>query len=790
MSFIPTHQLKDVLSNYSDVYHLEIKSSSDDKNTFYNLNQIEKDGISKDEYKTIVDSFDTGSLNGFKIFKDEMISFLILKYENIQKGVTLTISLSTEELDRILMSFSQYKSNIYNLDGSLFYSKDENTTSYITDINKSKLDEATIDVDSENPRILSFKIDSKYNLIFTTEILKSEAYKVNDYLIGKSKVFGLVILSLSIFIALLFSRSLTQSLEKLYNFTLSISKGEFNQNVEIKSRDEIGALGDSINFMSKEIVRYMSEMKEKARLENEIETARYVQSTYFPEELIESHNHSIASFYKPASECGGDWWGFIENEDRLCIVITDATGHGVPAALLTATAHCCIENLKQVGGDDLKSPAKILEFMNSSIQCLDGKMLMTAFCCVLDKESGRAFYSNASHNPPLYRGVIYDETKKNNFKPLLGKTGPRLGHKEFGNYVDESIPLNEIERILFFTDGILESKNSENKEYGQRRFLKSLNKYGMRNNKGFIDSIVEESFLFYGDCPIDDDVTLLSVSMKNSGELKMVDLNNKEIEKKIKENISFSSDIFIRDTPINKDGSFYLSSKSDQENIEILMNNPKINHLVGANSANIVEELLLNINNYKRNMSLGEYLDEYRFHTTNVHSKEDFDKINNLLGTLDVDGYFESPIDYLKIISNELLTNAIYHSGEGDVFTERSSMQRKSTPVLTDLESVDYTLAVGHENIAICVTDFTGKLSRDIIIENLERSFREREHQSKNGGAGLGLFLAFSYANQLIVRTTPGKCTEVICIIEKNKRFKMYKERITSFHYFEEKDVV
>ncbi len=790
LSYIPSSQIKDVLSTYTDVYHLEIKYDSNKIDTFYNLNQIEGNGISKEEYKTIISSFNIDTINDFKIFEDEMASFLILKYTNPKNGTILSISLSTKELDRILTSFSQYKSSILNLDGSLFYSHENRSSTYISDINKSEIDEATIEVDITNPKILSYKIDPKYKLIFTTEILKSEAYKVNDYLIGKSKIFGFVLLSFSVFIALLFSRSLTKSLEKLYDFTLSISKGDFDQKVIIKSRDEIGALGDSINFMSEEIVRYMSEMKEKARLENEIETARYVQSTYFPDEYIDKQEYSISSFYKPASECGGDWWGYIENDKQLCIVITDATGHGVPAALLTATAHCCIENLKQIESSNLKSPAEILEFMNSSIQCLEGKMLMTAFCCVLDKEKGSVTYSNASHNPPLYRDVVFDKAKKNNFKPLLGKIGPRLGHKKNGNYVDESISLSEVERIIFFTDGILESKNREDKEYGQRRFLKSLNRFGEDGNNNFKNNVVKDAFDFYGDCPIDDDVTLVSVSIKSERVEKMIELNDINLENKIKERISFSSDVIIRDIPIDRDGMFYISSKSDQENIEILKNNPKINHLIGKNSLDLVDEISLNIKNYKESMTLGEYLDEYRFHSTNVNSKEDFKKINNLLGTLDVDGYFESPIDYLKIISNELLTNAIYHSGEGNVFNERSSMERKSTPVLTEMESVDYSLAVGRDHIAICVTDFTGKLSRDTVINNLERSFREREHQSKNGGAGLGLFLAFSYANQLIVRRIPGKSTEVICLIEKSKRFKTYKERITSFHYFEEKEVV
>ncbi len=788
LSYIPKDKIKDILSSYEDVFHLELISSEGNEDVFYNISKIEDIGLSVEEYKKVIKSYPQESREGFRIINDESTSFLFLKYKNKESGLTLLMYLNTTKLEEISSSFSQYESYILNLDGTTFWGSPKKN--YLKQILESKLKEATIVVDKDNPKILSFKFNAKYSLVFVTEILKSEAYKVNDYLIGKSKIFGLVVLSLAGFIALLFSRSLTSPIEKLYDLTLSISKGEFNKKAEIRSRDEIGALGDSINYMSEEILRYMDEMKEKARLENEIETAKYVQSTYFPEEEITLNEFSISSFYKPASECGGDWWGYVEEKDRLVILITDATGHGVPAALLTATAHCCLENLKQNGRDILESPASILEFMNTSIQSLEGKMLMTAFCCVLDHKAGKISYANASHNPPLYRIKNIDPDQKNNFKPLLGNVGPRLGHKKRGDYVDEFLELGSIDRILFFTDGILESKNKSEKEYGQRRFLKSLNNHMEEDNAEFRKSIIQDAFNFYEECPIDDDITIVSVAVSSDSEEVVFNISDSKLEGVLREKLLLNAPILVTDEAVDQGNTFYISSHSDSVNISTLKQNSKLNHLIGRNSKDLVAEILHNMNNCQKNLSLGEYLDEYRFHNTTVKSKEDFLKINNLLGTLDVDGYFESPIDYLKIISNELLTNAIYHSGEGELFNKRSTMERSETPVLSESESIDYSLAVGENHIAICVIDFTGRLNREVIINNLERSFREREHQNKDGGAGLGLFLAFSYSNQFIVRTHPGKRTEVICIIEKNKRFKTYKERITSFHYFEVKEEV
>ncbi len=791
LSYMPIEKVGDILGNYQDVLHLDIYKDGEQKSSFYNQSQIENLGHSVEEYKRIVGSLNIQDINGFIIFKDQLESYLVLKYFNKENSLNLIMFLRTNYLESILSSFSQYDSYILNPDGTAFYG--DISKNYFKEIKEKSLKEATIEVDPVEPKILSYIIDAKFKLIFISEISKKEAYKVNEYLLGKSKIFGLVLLSLSGFIALLFSRSLTSPLEKLYDLTLSISKGEFTKKAEISSRDEIGALGDSFNYMSEEILRYMDEMKEKARLENEIETAKYVQSTYFPNENLNLNSFNISSFYKPASECGGDWWGYYESEKFLTVVITDATGHGVPAALLTATAHCCLENLKQGDESIIRSPEKVLEFMNRSIQCLEGKMLMTAFCCVFDKERGEVLYSNASHNPPLYRGFDYDVNAKNNFKPLLGSNGPRLGHKEFGDYKVDSIDISEVERVLLFTDGILESKNSEDRDYGQRRFLKSLNANIAEANDVFRDNIVSGAFDFYGDIPIDDDVTIVSVKsedIKKEEATKSGNIDDLELKTLLDKSLKDECKKYVTDKVINDSRFVFISSREDCENISILKENESINHLVGRNSPHLFHEIQHNIENYKESLSLGEYLGEAHFHNTTVREKSDFEKINNLLGTLDADGYFESPIDYLKIISNELLTNALYHSGKGSVFNERSEMDRQSSPILGEDEHIDYSLAVGREFIAICVIDFTGRLDREVIVSNLERSFREREHQNKNGGAGLGLFLAFSYSNQFIVRRRPGVSTEVICIIEKNKRFKTYKERITSFHYFEEQEKV
>ena len=125
--------------------------------------------------------------------------------------------------------------------------------------------------------------------------------------------FAVFIVSISGILIVLFSRSLSKPIENLYLASNEIAKGNFETSVDIKSSDEIGFLGKSFNFMVAEIKKYMEEMKEKARLENEIQVAKLVQEQFFPKNSHTSESFSIDAFSTPASECGGDWWGFFEH---------------------------------------------------------------------------------------------------------------------------------------------------------------------------------------------------------------------------------------------------------------------------------------------------------------------------------------------------------------------------------------------------------------------------------------------------------------------------------------------
>ena len=262
--------------------------------------------------------------------------------------------------------------------------------------------------------------------------------------------------------------------------------------------------------MSKKIITYTEEMKKKALLENELAVAKLVQDSFFPEKNLTLPFLNISSFYTPAAECGGDWWGYIENDDKIILIIADATGHGVPSAFMTATASCCAKNLELIQNKKiLSSPARILSFMNHAISSVAHDILMTCFVALVDPKKSTIKYSNASHNPPLIYRQKNTSPAKEDFYPLLEARGTRLGHSKNAEFKEKETPIPDKSTLILFTDGITECVNNTGKQWGERKFLKSLVNHIDKEIEVMRDNLVADIKGHAEERPFEDDITLV-----------------------------------------------------------------------------------------------------------------------------------------------------------------------------------------------------------------------------------------------------------------------------------------
>jgi len=288
-----------------------------------------------------------------------------------------------------------------------------------------------------------------------------------------------------------------------------IARGDLEARVDVSSTDEIGMLGESFNYMTDQLVVLLHQTAEKATMEKELEVARTIQETLVPpNDPIDRGNLKFAGYFQPASQCGGDWWTYHDQVgDKVLIVIGDVTGHGVPSAMITATAKASCDVARSVNADNV-TVTRLLEIMNNAIyQSAKRKFVMTCFASIVDPATRTITYANAGHNFP-YIFKKKGEEDRGKFGSLMIR-GNRLGDLQESTYEAKTDQLESGDVIIWYTDGIVECENPAGEEYGEKRFRASIRRAGTLDAGGLRDAVVNDAMNFFGEMPRKDDITMV-----------------------------------------------------------------------------------------------------------------------------------------------------------------------------------------------------------------------------------------------------------------------------------------
>lgn len=368
----------------------------------------------------------------------------------------------------------------------------------------------------EASRIVAYKKLGVGGLVAVTEIPTERAFLASRRLIEKSALFAVLIFALAFLVSILFSRRLTAALHKLYTATLQVAKGDFQVEVSVASEDEVGALSRAFNHMTREINRLLIETADKARMEKELETAQLVQDNFFPKGDLRHGSLEVSAYFKPASECGGDWWGSLRAGDQLVLMIGDATGHGVPAALITAAAHSCATTLSRLSerlANFELSPGFIMDMLNAAIfHAGKGRVKMTFLVVVIDTKSGALRYCNASHElPVLYRAPASGVAGQGELDSFGSRPDACLGESLATVFVEHQEALAPNDALVLYTDGLAECRNAAGEEYGDRRLTKNILRSAGTDAAAIKDRLMDDALSFYGKDAQEDDITLVVV---------------------------------------------------------------------------------------------------------------------------------------------------------------------------------------------------------------------------------------------------------------------------------------
>jgi serine phosphatase RsbU (regulator of sigma subunit)/predicted ester cyclase len=247
--------------------------------------------------------------------------------------------------------------------------------------------------------------------------------------------------------------------------------------------------------------RLEQERIERERIEQELRVARRIQQASLPEKVPDLEGWQITPFYQPAREVGGDFYDFFElPEGRLGLVVGDATGKGVPAALVMASARSMLRAVAQ--GTEY-SPGGVLGRVNDALATdIPANMFITCFYAILDPESGRLIYANAGHDLPY--------VWQNGEAEELRARGMPLGLMPGMSYEQKEIVLEGGDSALFYSDGLVEAHDPQRDMFGFLRLRALVREHGKQES--LEEALLEQLYSFVGEgWEQEDDITLLTL---------------------------------------------------------------------------------------------------------------------------------------------------------------------------------------------------------------------------------------------------------------------------------------
>lgn len=292
------------------------------------------------------------------------------------------------------------------------------------------------------------------------------------------------------------------------NALVGIGKKENLQVYTITDIELLERMGRQIGITIDNALHH-EDIIEKERLEEELRLGREIQQNLLPRKVPPVEGLRLEGLMLPAKEIGGDYYDYIqsahqEGKTRLGIVIGDVSGKGVAAGLIMATAKATLKGLSQQG----LSPSQILAQANSILfEYTNGQKFMTMLYLEYNGADQTLTYSSAGHEHIL----IYEYDTQTVESILSG--GFMLGMMPSIEHFLENhhIHLKLQDKIILYTDGVTEARNSKGEFFGLPKLIEIISKYGRKTADELLHSIKDEVYVFMGTQEQYDDITLVVI---------------------------------------------------------------------------------------------------------------------------------------------------------------------------------------------------------------------------------------------------------------------------------------
>lgn len=322
----------------------------------------------------------------------------------------------------------------------------------------------------------------------------------------------------AVLMVLLTSLALRNTGKPLQQLTLAasrIGKGDFTAPLPpYPAHDEIGRLNRSLASMQQELQSRLEQLARnismREKIESELRIAQKIQQTLLPvflPPLPECREFTLAARLTPARMVSGDLYDiFMIDDHRICMIIGDVSGKGVPAALLMSVIqtfqHCALCKCDDTG--------KMVSCLNSTVAKNNPNiMFITYFVGIVDLRTGEMQYTNAGHNPPILSRA------DGSLSELTIVHGVPIGMLHDEQYGFDTVLLNPGDKVFVYTDGITEAENPEEEEFGSERLMQLIRNCGdtcLLSN--LLDGVMQEVTAFAAGRELADDMTMWCFQLK------------------------------------------------------------------------------------------------------------------------------------------------------------------------------------------------------------------------------------------------------------------------------------
>ncbi len=319
-------------------------------------------------------------------------------------------------------------------------------------------------------------------------------------------VFLLIVtLAVAIILSRVFSTGIIDPVGRMETAMARVEKGDLTATVTVDSNDELGVLAENFNQMTEGL-------KDRYRMQRSLDLAKEVQQNLLPEKDPQFPGLDIAGISIYCDETGGDYFDFFDNvganANNYGVVIGDVSDHGIPSALLMASARAFLRQRSALSGSIADVVSDVNRQLTRDVE--DTGRFITLFYLLIDRVNHRLSWVRAGHEP----AVLYDPAD-DRFEELSGK-GMALGIEESCQYTGENradLAVGQI--ILLSTDGLWETRNTRDEMFGKQAIYEIIRKHSEDTAAEIQDAILAELNRFQQGVEAADDITLVIIKIND-----------------------------------------------------------------------------------------------------------------------------------------------------------------------------------------------------------------------------------------------------------------------------------